>query len=141
MSAYLIDDGVVVGVTKFRCSNCGDNIRVDHSADKLKHCWNCGVKFEPKPATPTEGEWRYESSTCRLFSTQIDRDVLIGYVRGYNGKEELHANGYLMASSKKLLAAIKPLVALRPIHGSNDYIKAAEQAIAAAEGKQSPEQK
>lgn len=111
MNAYLIDDGAASGLHKFRCSNCGDNIRVDHSPDKLRFCWHCSMHFGPKPKPepkkePTPGDWWYDTSNSKIYSHPA-----CGLVADVNGNlKHIKADGYLMAASKKLLAACRRLV-------------------------------
>lgn len=126
MNAYIINDGMAVGLNKFRCSNCGDNIRADHSIDKLKHCWNCGSKFGPEPKKePSHGDWYYNPATSNIYT---DSGVLVADVCG--NLKHIKADGYLMAASKKLLAACKKLMQ-EPYEGAAR--DAAREAIAEAE--------
>jgi hypothetical protein len=95
MSAYLINDG-----HQFRCSKCGDNlILVDHGGGKIRHCWNCGSKFGPEPkAEPTGGDWWYNFHTNRILASP---GAVVAEVFTHR------TDGYLIAASKKLLAACK----------------------------------
>lgn len=133
MSAYLIDDGVAVGVHKFRCSNCGDNIRLDGSASKLRFCWHCSMQFGPEPKPePTGGDWRYEERSAVITSkngTALIADVS-GFTHDTSRESEQRANGYLLAASKKLLAACIRLVQFNA--GYPDITADARAAIAAA---------
>lgn len=101
----------------------------DHSIDKLKHCWNCGVKFGPKPKPgPTEGEWYYDNE--RYAIRAMPHSMSIGHALSCKNDGEVHANGHLMAASKKLLAACKKLMQ-EPYEGAAR--DAAREAIADAE--------
>lgn len=125
---------------EYQCSGCSH--KLETTRETIEFCWHCGVKFEPTPPVPTEGEWSYDSGTGRLYATRRGQEITVCYAGGQETYEERMANGYLMAASKKLLAIAKRIPAtgeaarILNIYNPRLIIDAQEAITEAEKGKQ-----